>query len=146
LVVTENALESLRDMNRYLGLLHAASGPGEFVNAVSEYLASWSKPKIENLQKVDGGWGPFANGLRPRPFRTVAAIVGIGDTVRRQLASLKEAGIALNPELLEVDLFFFAATQVAEDQMAVKSHGYGAAARRGAYPQYAKTQASDHNF
>jgi hypothetical protein len=146
LVVTENALESLRDMDRYLGLLHAASGPGEFVNAVSEYLASWSKPKIENLRKVDGGWSPFANDVRPTPFRTVAAAIGIGDSVRRQLAALKEAGIALNPELLELDLFFFAATQVAEVQMAVKSLDYGTAARRGAYPQYAKTQASDRNF
>jgi hypothetical protein len=145
-VINEETLESLPGMDRYLDLMHAASGVGEFVNAVGEYLASWSKPKIENLQKVDGGWGPFDRHGQPTRLRTVADVTRIGDALRRQLVALKEAGIALNPELLEVDLFFFAATQVAEDQMAVKSHGYGAAVRRGAYLQYAKTQASDHNF
>jgi len=135
MVIAKNIRAYFPRMNRYLGLMRAASDPGEFVNAVSEYLASWPKQKVEDLQKVDGGWGPFDKNMQPIPLGTVAGVTWIGDTVRRQLVALREAGVAPSPELIELDLFFFIAKQVAQNRLAARSREDSAAPRRGAYPQ-----------
>jgi len=138
MAIAKNILEFFPGMNRYLGLMQAASGAEEFVDAVSDYLASWSKRKIENLQKVDGGWSPFDRNGQPTRFRTVADITWMGDTVRRQLVALKEAGIAPNPELVELDMFFSAAKQVVDHRLAVRSPEDSTASRRGANPERAE--------
>jgi len=120
-------------MNRYLGLMRAASGPEEYVNAVSEYLAGWPKQKVESLQKVDGGWGPFEKNMQPMRLCTVADVTWMGDAVRRQLVALKDAGVAPNPELVELDLFFYIAKRVAQDRLAARPREDSAAPRQGAY-------------
>jgi hypothetical protein len=129
MAISENSLDSFPGINRYASLIDAASEAKDLVNAVSEYLASWPKEKIENLQRVDGGWGPFDKYGQPTRLRTVADVSWIGDTVRRQLVALKEAGIALNPELVELDLFFSIAKQVAEDRIPISSRKHSGAPR-----------------
>jgi hypothetical protein len=131
MAINENSLDSFPDINRYLSLIDAASEVEDLVDAVSEYLASWPKEKIENLQRVDGGWGPFDKYGQPTRLRTVADVTWIGDTVRRQLVALMEAEIALNPELVELDLFFSIAKQVAEDRISISSRKHSGAPRWG---------------
>jgi hypothetical protein len=138
MAIGKNILNVFPGISRYVDLMHEAPGADALVNAVSEYLASWSKQKIENLQKLDGGWGPFDKNGRPTRLRTVADATWIGDTVHRQLVALEEAGIAPNPELEELDLFFSIAKQVVEDRLAGRSREDSGAPRRGAYPQWAK--------
>jgi hypothetical protein len=131
MAINENSLDSFPDINRYLSLLDAASEVEDLVDAVSEYLASWPKEKIENLQRVDGGWGPFDKYGQPTRLRTAADVSWIGDTVRRQLVALTDAGIALNPELVELDLFLSIAKQVAEDRIPISSRKHSGAPRWG---------------
>ena len=121
MATTEYVLNSLTDMDRYVRLMAAAPGAEGIVNAVSGYLAGWSKDRIRNLQKVDGGWGPFDERLQPAPIHGLADVPRICDSVRKQCLALKEAGIAPTPELLELDLFLFFARQVVEDRGPVKS-------------------------
>jgi len=134
MAVTENSPDSFPGIGRYVSLIHAASEPEDLVDAMSEYLASWSKHKIENLQRVDGGWGPFDKYGQSTRLRTMAHVTWIGDTVRRQLVALKDVGMAPNPELIELDVVFSIAKQVVEDRLAGRSREDFAAPRRGAYP------------
>jgi hypothetical protein len=135
MAIGKKILNVFPGMNRYVGLMHAAPGADAFVNAVSEYLASWPKDKIENLQRVDGGWGPFDENGRPTRLRTMADVVWIGDTVRRHFVALKEAGIAPNPELVELEQCLSVARQLAQDRLAGKSHADRGAPHWGAGPQ-----------
>jgi len=118
MVIPSNIRHHFPSINRYLGVMRTASNPEGFVNAVSEYLASWPKQKIKRLQRDDGGWGPFDVYGRSTQLRTVADVTRVGDAVRGQLVALKEIGVEPYPELVELDLFFFIAKQVAQDRRA----------------------------
>jgi hypothetical protein len=146
MAIAKNVLNVFPDMNRYVRLMHAASGTDEFVTAVSAYLASWSKAKIENLQKVDGGWGPFDKNGQPTRLRTLADVAWIGDTVRRQMVALTQAGIAPNPELVELDLCLAIAKQVVEHRLAGRSREDSAAPRRGEYPHWVASETGKRQF
>lgn len=140
MAIGKKILNVFPGMNRYVGLMHAAPGADAFVNAVSEYLASWPRQKIENLQRVDGGWGPFDENGRPTRLRTLADVVWIGDTVRRHFVALKEAGIAPNPELVELEQCLSVARQLAEDRLAGRSRADPGAPHWGAGPQQADSK------
>ncbi len=114
MATTEYVLSSLTDLDRHIGVMAAASGPEEVVEAVSAYLAAWSRDRIRNLQKVDGGWGPFDENQRLAPLQGIGDISRIADSMRRQCAGLRDMGIEPTPELLELDLFFFFAREVME--------------------------------
>ena len=133
MATTEYVLDSLTDMDRYVRLMTADTGADGIVKAVSAYLASWSKDRIQNLQKVDGGWAPFDEHQRPAPLHGVADIPRICDSVRAQRVALKEAGIGLTPEFLELDLFLFFARQVVEDHEAVRSRVHPVLAHSNGY-------------
>ena len=115
MATTEYVLDSLTEMDRCVRLMAAATGSAGIVDAVSEYLAGWSKERILSVQKVDAGWAPFDERQQPGPVYGVVDVLQICDSVRSQCIALKESGIALTPELLELDLFFFFARQVVED-------------------------------
>jgi hypothetical protein len=145
MAIAENRLDSLLDINPYVSRLYAVGEAEDFVNALSEYLASWSKQKIENLQRLNGGWGPFNYDGQPARLRTVADVTWKGDMVRRQLVALKEAGFTPNPELVELDQFFSIAKQVAEDRVAISSRKYSGIPRWSDHPRRSKGQASSRD-
>ncbi len=76
MATNEYLLSSLIDMDRYIRQMAAASEAGEIADAVSSYLGDWSNERIRNLQKVDGGWGPFDEQQRVEPLRGLADVPG----------------------------------------------------------------------
>jgi hypothetical protein len=110
----EFTLDSFEDLERQLVLLSTAREVEEFVAAVNAYLAGWSTERIENLQKIDGGWGAFDSAKRPKPIHDLAGIVYISDALNNHFDALKEAGLEAGPELLELTLYFLLAKHVAE--------------------------------
>ena len=143
---TEYFLHSLTEMDRYVRLVAASTGAEGIVNVVSDYLAAWPKDWIESLQKVDGGWGPFDDDQQPVQIRTVADVSRICDSVSRQCSALKEARVAPNSELLELDLFFFFVRQVIEDHVPVKLRTYAAAPESGSYNHWSDPQRPGVSF
>ena len=142
----EYILHSLTDLDRYVRLVTASAGPEGIVNAVSDYLASWPIDRIENLQKVDGGWGPFDDKHQPVQLRAVADVSRACDSMRRQYVALKEAGIAPTPELLELDLYFFFVRQVIEDHVPVKTRPHAAASATGIHRLRSDSQGFSNGF
>jgi hypothetical protein len=124
MVISEYGRDSISGFDRYVRLVNAASDAEELIHAVSEYLASWPEQRIEKLQTVDGGWGPFDKYGHLARLRTVADVTLIGENVCRQLVALKEVGVEPNPELVELDQFFSVAKQVAESHIAITSRKY----------------------
>ena len=140
MATAEYVLGSRTDMDRYVRLMTAANGAKGIVNVVSGYLAGWSTDRIENLQRVDGGWGPFDDCQQPVQLSTVADVSRICDSVRGQCVALKEAGIAPTPEFLELDLFLFFARQVIEDHVPARSRSYTAPANDGGYKHWSDSR------
>jgi len=126
MAITENILDFIPSIDRYVSLIRAATDAEDLVNAVREYLASWSERKIGNLQRIDGGWGPFDRYGQVVRLRTVADVSRIGETVRRQIVALKAVEIALNPEIVELDRFFSIAREVADERAAISARKYAA--------------------
>ena len=137
MATTEYVLGSLTEMDRFVRLMAAASGAAGIVAAVNEYLAGWSKERVLSLQKIDAGWAPFDDRQQPVPVHGAVDVLQICDSVRSQCIDLKESGIALAPELLELDLFFFFVRQIVEDHEPAVSRAYAAvlASRHGARRQ-----------
>ena len=111
----EYFLDSLTEMDRYIGRMASATGPAGILDAVGEYLAGWSRDRILGLQKIDAGWAPFDEEQQPVPLYRLVDVLQICDSVRSQCVALRESGVTLTPELLELDLFFFFVRQIVED-------------------------------
>ena len=126
MATAENVLDSLTEMDRFVRRMSAASGAAGIVAAVNDYLAAWSKERILNLQKIDAGWAPFDSRQQLVPVYGAVDVLQICDSVRSQCIALKESGITLAPELLELDLFLFFARQVIEDHEPAVSRAYAA--------------------
>lgn len=99
----------------YLGLIAGAKGSSAVVEAVQRYLASWSNERIANLQKIDAGWAPFDERQRPLEVSGVLDVRCICDAIHCHCAALRQAGVALTPELVELDKFFFVARDRVEN-------------------------------
>ena len=146
MATTEYVLDSLTEMDRFVRLMAAASGAEGIVDAVSGYLAGWSKERILNLQKIDAGWAPFDDRQQPVPVYGAFDVLQICDAVHSQCIALKESGITLAPELLELDLFFFFARQIVEDHepAVCRAHAAVLASRHGGRRQPAAAMLSAH--
>ena len=120
MATAEYVLQTLSVVEQHIKLLTAASRPDEIVRAASGYLESWSRERIENLQKSDGGWGTFDSQQRPKPIRGVADFARISDALSNHCRALRNAGIELTAEILELDLYFALAKQVGEDFITFK--------------------------
>lgn len=84
MATTEYILHSLTEMDRFVRLMAAATGTAGIVDAVSEYLAGWSKERILNLQKFDAGWSPFDDRQQPVPVHGAADVLRSSKGSRRQ--------------------------------------------------------------
>ena len=80
------------------------------VAAVRDYLAVWSSERVARVQRVDAGWAPFDQDQKPTAVYRATDVHRICDAVHGQCVALRDAGIALTPELLELELFFILAT------------------------------------
>lgn len=121
LATTEHVLQTLSTVDKHLTLLTAASRADEIVRVVGDYLASWSPARVENLQKSDGGWGAFDLQGRPEPICDMENITRISNVLSSQCRALKDAGIEPTLELLELDLYFAVAKQMAEPFLASRA-------------------------
>jgi hypothetical protein len=124
MATVEYVPETLIDAERHLKLLTGATRVDEVIGAASSYLAGWSKDRIKNLQKIDGGWGPFDYQERPEPILRVGDFARISDQLSRHCLALKEGGIEPTPDLLELGLFFALAKQAAETFLPVTPRPY----------------------
>jgi hypothetical protein len=140
MATAEYVLQTLSAVEHHLMVLTAASRPDEIVRAASDYLASWSRDRIENLQKVDGGWGTFDTQGRPDPICDLAHIARISNVLGNQCAALKDAGIQPTLELLELDLYFAVGKQMAEAFMASNAR-----LRTGTSPKTGYRRLSDND-
>jgi hypothetical protein len=128
----EYILQTLCAVEHHVKVLTAATRADEIVRATNDYLASWSRERIENLQKIDGGWGTFDALGRPDPICDVGHIARISNVLSNQCAALKDAGIQPTLELLELDLYFAVGKQMAEVFMASQARlRTGASAKTG---------------
>lgn len=106
--------------NETSNLLHCveriaiAEVPAEIFITIQSYLDSWSKERISSLQKVDGGWAPFDHGQRPVQINGVRDLRRVCDAIHRQCVTLRQARMALTPELIELNEILFIAAQMAE--------------------------------
>ncbi len=137
----EHLLRTLTGVEHHVRLLTAATRADEIVSAATNYLASWSRERIENLQKIDGGWGTFDQQQRPEPIHGIADIARISTALNRHCLALKDAGIAATPELLELDLYFALAKQVVEAFMAARSNNREAGPHGQAYRHWSDRDA-----
>jgi len=92
----------------------SANGAGAIIEAVQLYLASWSKDRIANVQKIDAGWAPFDVSQRPLHVNGEPDVRCIRDAIHCHCMALREAGVALTPELVELDEYFFLANEMLE--------------------------------
>lgn len=102
-------------MDYYLGLMAKAKGTSAIIEAVQRYLASWSKERIANVQKVDAGWAPFDVNQRPLKVNGALDVRCIRDAIHCHCMALREAGVALTLELVELDEFFFVVSEMIEN-------------------------------
>jgi hypothetical protein len=148
MATTEYVLDSLAEMDRFVGLMATATGADGIVAAIHEYLAGWTRERVLRLQTIDAGWAPFDERQQPVPVYGAFDALQICDSVRGQCIALKETGITLAPELLELDLFFFFVRQVIEDHEPAASRAYAAVlrTRHGGRRQPSANQAAGARF
>ena len=102
---------SLADRDRDdICLLAGAREALDVVAAVRDYLAIWPSERVACVQRVDAGWAPFDQEQKPTAVTRATDVHRICDAVHGQCVALRDAGIALTPELLELELFFILAT------------------------------------
>jgi hypothetical protein len=110
------SLEMSTHMDDYLALIERSEESCEAILAVQRYLASWPEERIANVQKIDAGWAPFDTCLRPLQINGALDVRCIRDAIHCQCMALREARVALMPELTELDEFFFIANEIIESK------------------------------
>lgn len=138
----EKALEALVGIEHHLRLLALASSVGDVIGTTSAYLGSWTKDRVLNLQKIDGGWGPFDFQGHAEPIHGAADIVRISNNLSRHCVALKLGGIEPTPEILELDLFLAISKQSAEMHVSTRSRLEGATPRASGYSHWSDRQAT----
>ncbi len=141
MATAEYVLQTLSDVEHHVKLLTEATRPDELLDAANGYLTSWTKDRVENLQKIDGGWGTFDYQQRPMPIHGVAHISGISDVLSSHCRALKDAGIEPTPEFLELDLYFALAKQVAENFTTLRPRSKTATSRNTDYRHWSDQDA-----
>jgi len=102
---------SLADIDRDdICLLAGAREALDVVAAVRDYLAAWPPERVARVQRVDAGWAPFDQEQKPTAVYRATDVHRICDAVHGQCVALRDSGMALTPELLELELFFLLAT------------------------------------
>jgi hypothetical protein len=111
MATTDDTLDALSEMDRFVRLMAIASGTAGVVAVVRAYLAGWSTERVFRLQANDAGWAPFDEFQRPFPIVSVDEVRQLGGAVRIRCRELRASDMRIAPELLELDLFFFFANE-----------------------------------
>ena len=111
MLTADNKFDSLLEMDRFVRLMAVASGATGIVAVVRAYLASWSKERIVRLQATDAGWAPFDEYQQPFTLVGVNDVRQIRNSVRIRCRELEASGLRIVPELIELDLILFFATE-----------------------------------
>lgn len=115
MATTDDTLDALSTMDRFVRLMAVASGRAAVVAAIEAYLESWSSERVRCLQETDAGWVPFDELQRPFPLSSVSDVLKIAGALRIRCRELSASDMKISSELLELDLFFF----FAEESLAV---------------------------
>lgn len=107
MATTDDTLDALSTMDRFVRLMAVASGRAEVVAAIEAYLESWSSERVRCLQETDAGWVPFDELQRPFPLSSVSDVRKIAGALRIRCRERSASDMKISPELLELDLFFF---------------------------------------
>lgn len=102
-------------LQRFTRLLAQARDGSEIVEAVRQYLEAWPAERIARIQRIDAGWAPFDVQQHPSPPLGGNDLRRIREAVHEQCAALTSAGLAVDPELLELDLFLTLACRRLEE-------------------------------
>lgn len=124
-------------MGHYIELMANADGIPAIFNIVQSYLASWSKERIANLQKIDAGWAPFDIGGQPLEVNDALAVRCIRDAIHHHCIALREARVALTPELVELEEFFHVATEMVETFGSTPMRAWAPLTRTPSIPSHA---------
>lgn len=108
--MAEYVLDMPTKLDYFLGLVARAKSTSEIIEAVQRYLSSWSTERIANVQKIDAGWAPFDMDQQPTQIHGTLDVRCIRDAIHCHCMALREAGVALTLELVELDEFFFVAS------------------------------------
>ena len=65
MAITDDTLDALSEMDRFVRLMAVASGTAGIVAVVRAYLAGWSKRRVRRLRATDAGWAPFDGHQQP---------------------------------------------------------------------------------
>ncbi len=107
----DDTLDALSELDRFVRLMAVATGTAGVVAVVRAYLSGWSKERIRRLQATDAGWAPFDECEQPFPILSANDVRRIGGPVRIRCRELRISELAIAPELLELDLFFYFADE-----------------------------------
>jgi len=114
-----NAAQSEADspdgLQRFIRQLAQARMRSDVVEAVRQYLDAWPAERIARIQRIDAGWAPFDAQQHPSPPLGSADLCKIREAVHGQCAALTSARVAVDPELLELDLYLTLACRKLED-------------------------------
>lgn len=111
MTTTEDNLDFLSEMDRFVRRMAVASGTAGVVDVVRDYLESWPKERVLRLQATDAGWAPFDEFQQPFPVFSANDVRQFGGSVRIRCRELRASDMRVSPELLELDLFFFFASE-----------------------------------
>lgn len=87
----------------FLERVAAAGESFAVLKITQDYLLSWPKERVANLQLVDGGWAPFDRDQNPLPVNTLGHLDRFQEAVHRQCVALSQASMQLTPEIIELD-------------------------------------------
>ena len=90
-------------VDRHIGRINAARRASAVLEAIRAYLRSWTSERVANLQRTDAGWAPFDEYQQPLELHTAADVEHTYRELHRHCRALKEGGLELAPELIELD-------------------------------------------
>jgi hypothetical protein len=102
----------MAEMYRYLRLMGRMTESSGILECVRTYLWSWSRERVRNLPKMDGGCAPFDDLQQPIEVYAAGDVHRVSVALHSQFITLRARQIELMPDILELDLFFFFADQL----------------------------------
>ncbi|MDX1376149.1 MAG: hypothetical protein R3357_11330 [Burkholderiales bacterium] len=112
-------------LERHIGRIAAARRTSTVLEAVRAYLGSWPSERVERLQRADAGWAPFDERQQPFAFYSAADVENVYRDVHQHCTALRKSGLALSPELLELDWVLLLAHLGLQRSRAAQLHGVG---------------------
>jgi hypothetical protein len=106
-------LHSLSEIDSYVRAMALAPDVKTIASILNTYLSSWPEDRVGRLQTVDGGWAPFDQWQHPMPVLGARDIFSLARSIRDQCKAVREAGIEMSADLLELDLVLFFAAESA---------------------------------